>query len=221
MSKTLVMFHTGIVVINPLLELARGLMPGTRIINLMDDGVVADIERAGSITPDIVERVTGEILTGAHLNPEAVLVTCSSISPIVDVAQQLTQVPVLKIDEPMAETAVKSGPRVGVVATLETTLRPTTELIRSKAQELGLEIEITPALCSEAFVALSAGDPKKHDETLLHHITSLAEKMDVVVLAQASMARIVPSLPEGLRDAVLTSPPLGVARAARVLGFPA
>ena len=38
------------------------------------------------------------------------------------------------------------------------------------------------------------------------------EQVDVVVLAQASMARVLPHLPEDLRDKFLTSPRLGMER---------
>jgi len=38
-------------------------------------------------------------------------------------------IPVVRVDEPMAEKAVQTGTRIGVAATLATTLKPTTELI--------------------------------------------------------------------------------------------
>ncbi len=44
----------------------------------------------------------------------------------------------------------------------------------------------------------------------------LADKVDVAVLAQASMARVLPSLPAEKRDKFLTSPRSGMQQLARV-----
>ena len=49
---------------------------------------------------------------------DAVMVTCSSIGPGVEVARQLLDLPIFRIDEAMAESAVNVGTRIGVAATL-------------------------------------------------------------------------------------------------------
>ena len=43
----------------------------------------------------------------------------------------------------MADKAVESGPRIGVAATLSTTLDPTVDLIERRAAALGKQIELT------------------------------------------------------------------------------
>ena len=57
-----------------------------------------------------------------------ILFTCSSIGPAVETAATLTDVPVLRVDQPMADKAVQLGKRIGVIATLSTTLEPTSDL---------------------------------------------------------------------------------------------
>ena len=89
---------------------------------------------------------------------DAVMVTCSSIGPGVVLAQQLFDIPVIRVDEAMAEAAVRMGRRIGVMATLRTTLEPTIALLREKAAEAGIEIEIVDSLCDGAFDAVLAGD---------------------------------------------------------------
>ena len=85
----------------------------------------------------------------------------------VDLAQQLFDIPVIRVDEAMAEEAVRMGRRIGVMATLRTTLEPTIALLREKAAEAGVEIEIVESLCDGAFDAVLAGDthdPRPHPQ---------------------------------------------------------
>ena len=46
------------------------------------------------------------------------MVTCSSIGPAVEAGAKLMGVPVLRVDQPMADIAVQTGKRIGVIATL-------------------------------------------------------------------------------------------------------
>jgi len=111
----------------------------------------------------------------------------------------------------MAEAAISQGPRVAVLATVETTLKPTLEFIKRKAMVAGKEIEIMPTLMSEAFVALLAGDNATHDRIVSAGLRGALAKADVVVLAQASMARVMEGM-EKPAVTVLTSPEIGMMR---------
>jgi Asp/Glu/hydantoin racemase len=120
------------------------------------------------------------------------------------------------VDEAMAEEASSIGSRIGVVATVSTTLEPTVRLIRKKASEKGRTLEVIERIAQGAFEALLEGDGAKHDEILKRTIVELAEEVDVVVLAQVSMARLVPAL-GALRVPVLSSPKSGVDALRRAL----
>ena len=119
--------------------------------------------------------------------------------------------PIFKIDEPMADRAVSMGNRIGVAATLRTTLEPTKRLVLSRARKAGKTVSIEESLSQGAFEALQKGDASRHDEMVKKAVSDLLPKCDVVVLAQASMARAVQNLgPQ--QERVLTSPRLGVAQ---------
>jgi Asp/Glu/hydantoin racemase len=140
-----------------------------------------------------------------------VLVTCSSIGPGVEIAQSLFDRPVIRVDEAMAALAVEQGKRIGVIATLSTTLAPTAALVRRKAREAGKEVEIVECLCEGAFEAVMAGDAATHDRIVGNALTERLRDVDVIVLAQASMARVLDSLPSGaVKAPALASPELGV-----------
>ena len=133
-------------------------------------------------------------------------------------AADLYDQPVLRVDRAMAEKAVATGARIGVVATLSTTLTPTADLVRLVAQEQGKAVEIVEHLCDGAFAAVMAGDGATHDRIVGEALTEAMRGMDVIILAQASMARVVAALPEGAVTApVLSSPELGMIRARDVL----
>jgi Asp/Glu/hydantoin racemase len=204
------MLHTGTVVIPPLKELARQHLPGVRLVNLLDDSIVPEIERTGSVSDMVRSRVQHLGRCAVDSGADALLITCSSISQLAEPVQQASGLPTFKIDEAMADEAVRLGSRIGVVATLPTTLDPTCALIEARAQLIDVPVSLRRALCRDAFDLLSAGDEEGHDRVLAEAVGKLAEDNDVVVLAQASMARIRSRLDVAVP--VLTSPELGIKR---------
>ena len=118
----------------------------------------------------------------------------------------------------MADRAVATAERIGVIATLPTTLEPTADLIRRRAAAAGRDIELTARLCEGAFDALMSGDAAKHDAMVAAALKELASQVDVIALAQASMARVVDRLSEAdRRMPILASPPLAIDYLATVL----
>jgi len=185
---------------------------------MVDESLIQDTIRSGALRKITIRRLVDQIASAEASGANAVLVTCSSIGPGVTLAQQLFDLPVLRIDEAMAEAAVRQANRIGVLATLSTTLNPTAALLREKAAAAGRTIELQECLCADAFPAVLAGDVETHDRLLRKALTEELNGVDLIVLAQASMARVVESLPEGaLRSPVLSSPALAVKRAREVL----
>ena len=58
----------------------------------------------------------------------------------------------------MAQAAVANGGRIGVLATLQTTLTPTADLIAAVARETGASCTVTSQLVEGAFETLQSGD---------------------------------------------------------------
>lgn len=207
---TLALLHTGAVVIKPINDIVRTLMPNIRVINFMDDGIVADIFREGGVTDPIRARLIHLGQSAAEAKADALVITCSSISEMASTVAEASGLPVFKIDEAMAEEAVRRGTRIGVLATLPTTLEPTCRLIESSARAAGKAIVIRKELAHEAFKQLSQGNADAHDQILRAAIEKLAATEDVIVLAQASMARLIEGSSFRLTVPVLASPLLGM-----------
>ena len=216
--RRVVLVHTVAGLVPVFQELAKALPGDVKVSNIVDESLLEDAIAAGGLTPSVNRRVVEQILSAADSGAVAVLATCSSIGPAVEIASQLVGVTVLRIDQPMASAAIESGDRIGVLATVASTLNPTVELLRRSARRLGKDVEIVPVLKDAAFTAMRSGDGARHDEIIRAALMELAVDVDAIVLAQASMARVVATLEQGaLAAPVFSSPNSGVARLASVL----
>lgn len=211
--KKLGLVHTSATLVPVFAELCNELLPNTAVFNIADDSLIKDVITAGGLTPSVRRRVAAQVASACDAGADQILVTCSSIGEAVERAADLADVPVLRVDQPMADEAVRIGSRIGVVATLSTTLAPTVDLIERRAALAGKQIQLTAHLCEGAFDALMSGDAKTHDEVVGDALQTLAESNDVVVLAQASMARVANQL-DSLGVPVLSSPRLAISHLA-------
>lgn len=187
-------------------ELADELLPGVDRFHIVDESLLGNTRKIGRLTPETKGRVHMYLESAVEAGADLVVVTCSSIGPAVDESA----LNALRIDEPMADEAVRIGKRVGVLATLSTTLEPTAELVARKG-----DVTVVSQLCEGAFDALRAGDRDRHDELVRAGLGAIAGDVDVVVLAQASMARVTDALDSPVP--ILSSPRLGVQRVAELI----
>jgi Asp/Glu/hydantoin racemase len=219
MPKNLTMIHTVPGLVGLFTELCREIMPQVTIYNLVEESLLKNLLEIGEITPYTNRRVVQTILSAKDGGADAVLVTCSSIGPCVPLARPLCEVPVLRIDDAMAEHAVAVGRQIGVAATAKTTLKPTADIIEEKAREAKKEVSVQTSLYAEAFQALMRGETEKHDAIVLEGLRNQERQgAEVLVLAQASMARLAGTAAKEIRVPVLTSPRLAIERAKQVLG---
>lgn len=210
-KKTLALVHTSATLVPVFAALCKAKLPNVDRFNIVDDSLVRAIGARGSLTADIARRVEAYITSAEAGGADQILVTCSSIGPAVEASAPFCSVPVLRVDQPMADQAVQIGTRVGVIATLPTTLNPTADLVVRRARAAGRKIELTSRLCEGAFEALMSGDAAKHDRMVAEALRSLVTQVDVILLAQASMARVVETLAESDRPIpILASPPIAI-----------
>ncbi|TAL93165.1 MAG: Asp/Glu racemase [Paraburkholderia sp.] len=214
---TIAVIHTGPVTVQPIKDQISEQIPGARVINIVDDSLLNDVRTAGHLTREVASRIHSYMANAQAMNVDIILNACSSVGEAVDSVRSFVSTPIVKIDEAMAEEASSIGRRIGVVATVSTTLEPTVRLIKRKANELGRTIEVTERIAEGAFEALLSGNAAQHDEIVKNTISALAGEVDVVVLAQVSMARLVPLLKD-VRVPVLSSPRSGVAALKQALG---
>jgi glutamate racemase len=217
-KKRLGLVHTSATLVPVFAALCKEKLPNVEVFNIADDSLVKGIREAGSLTAQISRRVANYLESAELAGADYIMVTCSSIGVAVEAGAKLMDVPVLRVDQPMADQAVTIGKKIGVVATLSTTLEPTADLILRRAEKIGKKIELTSKLVDGAFEALMAGDGATHDAKVAAALKELSQQVDVIVLAQASMARVVDSLkPEDKRVPILASPAIAVDYLATIL----
>ncbi|MFD2163866.1 aspartate/glutamate racemase family protein [Paradesertivirga mongoliensis] len=209
--KTLGLVHTSATLVPVFQKLCADYLPGVNVFNIVDDSLIKDVISKNELTNNTARRVVDYVGSAEAAGADLIMVTCSSIGSAVEASAALTNVPVLRVDQPMADIAVQTGSRIGVIATLPTTLEPTSDLVRRRAVAAGKQIALTSRLCEGAFEALMSGDTDKHDSMVAKALIELSAEVDVIVLAQASMARVVDTLPEAdKRVPILASPGLAV-----------
>ena len=215
----LALIHT----ITPLIDLSTRLcgelLPGVPLKHILDEPLLERVLRRGHLAPEDAARLHTHVAMAEQIGASAVLVTCSTISPCVDDVRPQARIPVVKIDEAMIAEAVSTGTRIGVVATNATTLEPTRRLLEAQAHGSGKQIETELVLVEGALSALLSGDGTTHDALIKQATLEMAQRADVVVLAQVSMARVLDVLPQAERRVpILSSPHLVLSQVKRLLG---
>lgn len=213
----LAIIHTTPATVEALKALALEILPGIEVINFVDDSILPQLAQNDGNLAEVETRLVAYAAFAAQAGADIILEACSSVGEVVPAMRKAVRIPVVRIDEAMAEAAVRRSTRLGVAATLATTLGPTTRLLQEKSAALGRQVAIQPVLIEGAFQKLAAGDREGHDALLVSALASLAETQEVVVLAQASMARVIPNLPGIFQSKLLTSPRYGMKQVKDVL----
>jgi hypothetical protein len=214
--KKVFIVHTSFVSVQDLTTLFKDADPAIDLHHIVDDSLLPEVLASGGVTARVRSRMVEYYKAAEQAGADLIFNQCSSVGEVADMAAGLVSTPVVKVDSRMAERACQIGSRIGVVATLETTLGPTCRLIEATAVRLGRKIELTPMLVDGAFTKLTAGDRAGHNRMVLDAIRELSTRVEVVVCAQGSMMAIVPELGP-LAIPVLTSPRLGVEAAVEKL----
>src|ERR1043166_3803696 len=125
--------HTSFVSVKDLTELFREYAPDVQVRHTVDDSLLPEVLANGGVTPVVRDRMCEYYKAAEKAGADIIFNQCSSVGEVADLAAQIVRIPVVKIDARMAEVACETGSRIGVVATLETTLGPTCRLVEKTA----------------------------------------------------------------------------------------
>jgi hypothetical protein len=192
--------------------------PEATLMNLLDDSLSADLARDGALTPAMTERFRRLGAYARGTGADGILFTCSAFGPCIDaVAGDSGGMPVLKPNEAMIEDAVAAAiaraagrrPRIGLIASFAPTLV-------SMPPEFPASVDVVPILADGALAALDAGDGPTHDRLTAEAARRLPP-VDIIALAQFSLARAAPAVGAATGLPVFTTPDSAVARLKRLL----
>ncbi len=190
-------------------ELKEVLGESIEIYNQEDPSILAEVREAGYVTQAPAARLIRMFMNAAEQGCDAVLNVCSSVGEVADSVQSAAKyigMPIVRIDEDMCRDAVRKGKKIAVMATLPTTLNPTCNTVKRLGRECNKEIEIYECLVENAFGL----DKKQFLERMSASAKTVADKADVILLAQGSMAYCAGHLTDQYNIPVLSSPSYGV-----------
>ena len=199
------LIHSTRLVIEPIHRVMALQCPDIDFFHLMDEGILRKLTAFGQITPEIIQWLAEMVRSAQRAGADMAVVSCSSLSPCVPAVQKQVDIPVLRIDAPMMEHAVIHAKRIGLVMTNPTTEAPSKILFQEVSQKLGRAATLVPRLCPHAFAKLNQGDIQGHDLSVIKTVEDLLAEVDVVMLAQISMARVKDSLPGAIQSRVFSS----------------
>ena len=164
--------------------------PDLKIYNIMDDGLLEETRIYDGMTPAIASRMLNYAKAAEASGASGVLVTCTSVNQATKYIRPLLNIPILNIEEPVAELAVENGTRIGILGTLPTSPAAIGRVIREKAREMGKAVALEPVVVDGAFDVLCSGDVERHDAMVCEALEGLAKRVDVIAFAQISMSLI-------------------------------
>ncbi len=202
--------HTAMALVEPMNQIFRQYLPEVKLNHIADDSLIQEVIANDTVTPAVRRRLLSYYVAAADAGADVVFNTCSSVGDVADFGNIYAPIPVFRIDYPMAVKAVCEAQKIGVISTLPTTLAPTRRLLERAACEAKREVMLVDGLAEGAFQAGQGGDPETHDRLIAEAAARIADKVDLFVLAQGSMARMEGRLAEITGKPVLSSPVLGV-----------
>ena len=182
----------------------------TEVASYQDPSILAEVRDAGYVTAPPAARLVGMYMTAVSEGADAILNICSSVGEVADAAQDIaryTGIPIVRVDEEMCREAVRQGKRIGVMATLPTTLNPTKNTILRVAREMNRQVELVDALVDGGFGL----DQEQFKALMSEYAGTIADKVDVILFAQGSMAYCEEYIHETYGKVVLSSPRFGAA----------
>ena len=212
MSKRIALIHAVTTAIPPIVHAFKEGWPDAQLSNLLDDDLMPAYTREGGLTPHITERICELALYAARTGTDGILFTCSVFPQAEDMAKQLVRIPLLKPDEAMIAAALDVGRRIGVVATNPPAAPAATAQFVAGAKARGIEIHVTESVAGGAFAIGNAGDAATHDRLVVEAAERIADRVDVLCLAQVSMAMARAAVQAKVKPPVLTSPATAVMR---------
>ncbi len=207
--------HTASVLIERFRADMTRLYPEVDCFHVLNEGLMQSLRR-GESRAQVFRRAVTQLLIAADDSADIVVLTCCSTAPAAEIARSMSPIPILNVADAASAEAVRLGRRIGLLCTSPTSPGPSAGLLRQHAAAQGREVIVETVVRSEAFTALFAGDKERHDAILTEAAQEILPRVDVLVLAQATLAHLQAPLSR-LGKPVLASPPMLLAELGRRL----
>lgn len=189
--------------------------PEAQFLHLLDETLLEDFRREGGLSPCSRSKALRMALTGQEAGVDAVLVTCSTLSPAVEDFMPFMTTPVVRIDEPTVDVVLQSADEIGLLASADTVLKSYEPFVLKKASLIGRKITVRRFVTGEIW-SLLLKDPQAFYRAVGEAATKAAKTCQAVIIGQVSMAPGWDHVEKSVRDKVYAMPAYAV-RAVRHL----
>ena len=186
----------------------RSTVENAEISSIADDGILGAIIRDETVTETTAKRVECLFRAAQLAEPDLIVCTCSSIGDVADSYAATSKIPILRIDYPMVCQALETSDQIAVLATLRSTLLPTTRLLERVAKDTGRKVHMEPILIDGAMAAMRAGNMEQAIALVLEAALDAQKRNGVLMMAQASFDLMRSSIQPKLKVPMLVSPPI-------------
>ena len=178
--------------------------PEAEVINVLDESLLVDFD--DQLTPDLRRRITNIIGYCQDNKADAIGLACSVYAPVVESAKDLVHVPLVSSYGPVMADAVTAGPRIGLIASVASTMQDSKYYLHLAADEAGVEIEPQLCLAEDLITVMRAEGQSGLECRLEEEVLKIASKVDVVLLTQFSFAAALAHLEKVSPIPVLSAP---------------
>lgn len=215
--KSVALIHTVQSVMGTFEEKLRaGVSQEIKVYNMLDEYLARHPKEVGEFTVENRNRLFMDIKAQEMTGADIIVLTCSTLTPTVDLVKPFVKVPVVAIDDAMGRKGVSLGSRILILATAESTLEPTKQKLKKEAKKAGCNVELSWKVLTEAYDAMLSLDMQKHDAILKKYAEEI-HGYDCVILAQASMAHMEEEIQLISGCTVLSSPKLCIEEVDNIL----
>lgn len=189
-------------------EIRSQLGSGVELLGFENPEILQIIRDNGRVTPQAASMFLSLYAEALRKGASAVFSACSSVGELTDSLQdfaRFTGVPFVRIDEEMCREAVRRGRTIAVMATLPTTMEPTTNTLHRVAREMGKPVQLVEVLVDNAFGLSQDQFKERMTSSALAHTGDC----DVILFAQGSMAYCEEHIHNLTGKLVLSSPAFG------------
>ena len=178
------------------------------IMNYEVPEVFEEIKNTGYVTAPPAAKLIKEYMTAIEDGADAILSICSTTGDIAYSMQEAAKyigVPIIIVNEEMCCEAVRRGEKIALMATFQSSVDPTRNIITRVAREMGKHVEMKEVLVEGGFGL----DPEQFRALMAAKAKTVADWADVIVFTQGSMAYCEEYIANMYNKVVLSNPHFG------------
>ncbi len=157
------------------------------IINILDDSILPALASKEASAEEIYLKLQQYCEFAIKAHAQYILIACATICPFADYVKNKLDIPIIRIDEAMADFIAKEKHNIHIIGTINSSLKALPDLIKQKAGNVRISCEVVKTINSVLEEERIAFRNKRIYESILN----TQENTDCIVFTQVSLSNIV------------------------------